>query len=124
MVVPLNEKLLPTVSKLERAMIRLALRDHHGNLVARSRARHLAQRPVPQTPAPRFVNPFTGWMTRTSRKLTGSTNADGCATLARQNESFSLSRRALGRMLPGLFFHGTRGMDRPWSVPAATAAGR
>ena len=38
MVVPLNEKLRPTVSKLERAMIRLALRDHHSNLTAAARA--------------------------------------------------------------------------------------
>jgi DNA-binding NtrC family response regulator len=38
MVVPLNDKLLPTVSKIERAMIRLALRDHHSNLDAAARA--------------------------------------------------------------------------------------
>ena len=38
MVVPLNEKLLPTMSKLERAMIRLALRDHHANLDDAARA--------------------------------------------------------------------------------------
>ena len=54
---PLNEKLLPTMSKLERVMIRFALRDHHANLddAARPRPRHLAQGPVPETPAPRFV---------------------------------------------------------------------
>jgi transcriptional regulator of acetoin/glycerol metabolism len=38
MIVPLNEKLLPTVSKIERAMIRLALRDHHSNLDDAARA--------------------------------------------------------------------------------------
>jgi hydrogenase-4 transcriptional activator len=38
MVVPLTEKLLPTVAKIERAMIRLALRDHHRNLDATARA--------------------------------------------------------------------------------------
>ena len=38
MVVPLNDKLLPTVSKIERAIIRLALRDHHSNLDAAARA--------------------------------------------------------------------------------------
>ena len=38
MVVPLNEKLMPTVSKIERAMIRVALREHHGNLDDAARA--------------------------------------------------------------------------------------
>ena len=37
MLVPLKEKLQPTVSKVERAMIRLALRDHHSNLDAAAR---------------------------------------------------------------------------------------
>ena len=37
MVVPANDKLLPTVSRIERAMIRLAIRDHH-NLDAAARA--------------------------------------------------------------------------------------
>ena len=34
MVVPLKDKLAPTVSKIEREMIRLALRDHHGKVEA------------------------------------------------------------------------------------------
>ena len=38
MVVPLNEKLLPAVSKLEREMIRRALRDHHSSLDDAARA--------------------------------------------------------------------------------------
>ncbi len=38
MVVPLNEKLMPTVSKIERAMIRVALREHHSNLDDAARA--------------------------------------------------------------------------------------
>ena len=37
MLVGLKEKLQPTVSKIEREMIRLALRDHHSNLDAAAR---------------------------------------------------------------------------------------
>jgi DNA-binding NtrC family response regulator len=37
MLVPLKEKLQPTVSKVERAMIRLALRDHQSDLDAAAR---------------------------------------------------------------------------------------
>jgi DNA-binding NtrC family response regulator len=38
MLVGLKEKLPPTVSKIEREMIRLALRDHQSNLDAAARA--------------------------------------------------------------------------------------
>jgi DNA-binding NtrC family response regulator/tetratricopeptide (TPR) repeat protein len=38
MVVPLKNKLVPTVSKIEHEMIRLALRDHRSNLDAAARA--------------------------------------------------------------------------------------
>src|SRR6185436_20067644 len=38
MLVGLKDKLQPTVAKIERAMIRLALRDHHGNLDAAAKA--------------------------------------------------------------------------------------
>jgi hydrogenase-4 transcriptional activator len=38
MVVPLKNKLLPTVSKIEREMIRLALVDHRSNLDAAAHA--------------------------------------------------------------------------------------
>ena len=38
MVVGLKEKLQPAVSKIEREMIRLALRDHQSNLDAAARA--------------------------------------------------------------------------------------
>ena len=38
LIVPLNEKLLPAVSKLEREMIRRALRDHHSSLDDAARA--------------------------------------------------------------------------------------
>ena len=38
MIVPLNENLMPTVSKIERAMIRVALREHHSNLDDAARA--------------------------------------------------------------------------------------
>ena len=38
MLVGLKDKLQPTIAKIEREMIRLALRDHHGNLDAAARA--------------------------------------------------------------------------------------
>jgi DNA-binding NtrC family response regulator len=38
MIVPLKNKLVPTVSKIEHEMIRLALRDHRSNLDAAARA--------------------------------------------------------------------------------------
>ena len=38
MVMSLKDKLMPTVSKIEREMIRLALKDHHGRVDEAARA--------------------------------------------------------------------------------------
>ena len=38
MVVSLKDKLMPTVAKIEREMIRLALKDHHGRVEEAARA--------------------------------------------------------------------------------------
>ena len=40
----LKDKLVPTVSKLERAMIRLALQDHRSNLDAAARTLGIARK--------------------------------------------------------------------------------
>ena len=38
MAVSLKDKLMPTVAKIEREMIRLALKDHHGRVDEAARA--------------------------------------------------------------------------------------
>ncbi len=54
MAVSLTEKLTPTITRIEREMIKVALRANQGRVEATAKALgHLAQRALPETPAAR-----------------------------------------------------------------------